>query len=165
MHLPSREAEFLYTEEMSEDEKLLIEAGKVKAAAKQREAHMAFEERFEAIGTDEIDAILRSSTHSNSKNKKERIPGYFGPEFSYDNYSGVADSSEVSEGTGTNENNKYLKRRVKEKMKEKFLLVDGYNIIHAWNSLKGLLSDVSAPADRQSLDLEAARVKLLEIMS
>lgn len=165
MHLPSREAEFLYTEEMSEDEKLLIEAGKVKAAAKQREAHMAFEERFEAIGTDEIDVILRSSTHANSKNKKERIPGYFGPEFSYDNYSGVADSSEVSEGTGTNENNKYLKRRVKEKMKEKFLLVDGYNIIHAWNSLKGLLSDVSAPADRQSLDLEAARVKLLEIMS
>ena len=40
-------------------------------------------------------------------------------------------------------------------MNKNFLLVDGYNIIHAWDNLKEM-SEVS---------LESARAKLMEIMS
>ena len=42
--------------------------------------------------------------------------------------------------------------------------MDGYNIIHAWKNLKGLLNDEES-RDKQSIDLEAARYKLLDIMS
>ncbi len=41
-------------------------------------------------------------------------------------------------------------------MQEDFLLVDGYNIIHAWEELKELARDVS---------LESARQKLMDILS
>jgi ribosomal protection tetracycline resistance protein len=40
-------------------------------------------------------------------------------------------------------------------MKEKYLLVDGYNIIHAWPELKELVAD----------NMEAARMKLIDILS
>ena len=40
-----------------------------------------------------------------------------------------------------------------------------YNIIHAWQSLKSLLEGSGSTSDRQSLSLEAARFKLLDIMS
>lgn len=41
-------------------------------------------------------------------------------------------------------------------VQEDFLLVDGYNIIHAWDELKELMQDVS---------LESARQKLMDILS
>ena len=41
-------------------------------------------------------------------------------------------------------------------MQEDFLLVDGYNIIHAWDELRELMEDVS---------LESARVKLIDTLS
>nr|WP_317853809.1 NYN domain-containing protein [Chakrabartyella piscis] len=41
-------------------------------------------------------------------------------------------------------------------MQKEFLLVDGYNIIHAWDELKELMEDVS---------LESARLKLMDILS
>ena len=43
--------------------------------------------------------------------------------------------------------------------------MDGYNIIHAWPELKALLEDDKSSKDRQSLSLESARYKLLDIMS
>ena len=49
--------------------------------------------------------------------------------------------------------------------KKKYLLVDGYNIIHAWSELKSLLEGQNASSDRQSLLLESARYKLLDMMS
>jgi predicted RNA-binding protein with PIN domain len=39
---------------------------------------------------------------------------------------------------------------------KEFLLVDGYNIIHAWDELKELVEDVS---------LESARQKLMDVLS
>ncbi|HBF66764.1 MAG TPA: hypothetical protein DDW34_14830, partial [Clostridium sp.] len=39
---------------------------------------------------------------------------------------------------------------------KEFLLIDGYNIIHAWDDLKELALDVS---------LESARQKLMDILS
>ena len=41
-------------------------------------------------------------------------------------------------------------------MAKEFLLVDGYNIIHAWDELKELVDDVS---------LESARQKLMDVLS
>lgn len=41
-------------------------------------------------------------------------------------------------------------------MQEDFLLVDGYNIIHAWDELRELMEEVS---------LESARQKLMDILS
>ena len=41
-------------------------------------------------------------------------------------------------------------------MAKEFLLVDGYNIIHAWDELKELVEDVS---------LESARQRLMDILS
>lgn len=41
-------------------------------------------------------------------------------------------------------------------MNKEFLLVDGYNIIHAWNELKQIVEESS---------LEQARIKLLDIMA
>jgi len=40
-------------------------------------------------------------------------------------------------------------------IKEEYLLVDGYNIIHAWPELKELADE----------DMESARIKLLDILS
>ncbi len=42
-----------------------------------------------------------------------------------------------------------------QKSKEEYLLVDGYNIIHAWSELKMLAED----------DMESARIKLLDVLS
>ena len=41
-------------------------------------------------------------------------------------------------------------------MAKEFLLVDGYNIIHAWSELRELVEDVS---------LESARQRLMDILS
>lgn len=41
-------------------------------------------------------------------------------------------------------------------MRKEYLLVDGYNIIHAWDELRELMEDVS---------LESARQKLMDILS
>ena len=146
MHLPKREADFLGTDELSEDERLLAEAELVKAAAEKRrnETGGSFEERFEAIGTDEIDDILRSTTHANAGSDKRTKRVYLTKNRV------VADMRKSAPKTTA--------------VKEKYLLVDGYNIIHAWKNLKGLLSDDEA-ANTQSIDLEAARFKLLDIMS
>lgn len=47
------------------------------------------------------------------------------------------------------------KKQVKQGYKEKYLIVDGYNIIHAWDELKCLVDD----------NLDGARMKLLDILS
>ena len=47
------------------------------------------------------------------------------------------------------------KGQLKSKFSEKYMIVDGYNIVHAWESLKCLLPD----------NLEGARMKLLDILS
>ena len=46
-------------------------------------------------------------------------------------------------------------RKVKLTAKEKYLIVDGYNIIHAWDELKNLVKD----------NLDGARMRLLDILS
>ncbi len=84
------------------------------------------------IGTDEIDEILNKTFNSNTNShkksyKKKREPDYF-------NYSKV---------------------KVTPKAKEKVYIIDGYNVIFAWEDLKEL----------SKLNIESAKDKLVSVVS
>ncbi|MCR4694084.1 MAG: TetM/TetW/TetO/TetS family tetracycline resistance ribosomal protection protein [Pseudobutyrivibrio sp.] len=91
-----------------------------------------------ALGPDEIDAILYSATHSNGgKNPKKGWNRY-------------------GSGGVRRKDSDYVYQAPKEvKPREKFLLVDGYNLIYAWPQLKEVLD----------VNLDGARGKLLDILS
>ena len=148
MHLPSKESDYLDVDEESEEERLLREAENLRLAKERGQSSL--EEGLQAIGTDEIDDILRSATHSNAGKENRRTKRVY-----------------LSKGTVQAENRSRKNATIRKNAAErrKYLLVDGYNIIHAWADLKSLLEDGSSNADRQSLSLEAARFKLLEMMS
>ena len=92
----------------------------------------------EWLDPDEIDAILHQATHSNhGKNPKK------GWHYQEANRPRRVDSD-------------YVYTAPKEiKAKEKYLLVDGYNLIYAWPELKEVLD----------VNLDGARGKLLDILS
>ena len=148
MHLPSKESDYLDVDEESEEERLLREAENLRLAKERGQSSL--EEGLQAIGTDEIDDILRSATHSNAGKENRRTKR-------------VYLSKSTVQAENRSRKNAALRKNVAER--RKYLLVDGYNIIHAWAELKSLLEDGSSSADRQSLSLEAARFKLLEMMS
>ena len=148
MHLPSKESDYLDVDEESEEERLLREAESLRRAKERGPSSL--EEGLQAIGTDEIDNILRSATHSNAGKENRRTKRVY-----------LSKSTVQAE----NRSKKSAVTRKNVAEKRKYLLVDGYNIIHAWAELKSLLEDGSSTADKQSLSLEAARFKLLEMMS
>lgn len=92
------------------------------------------EESF--ISTEEIDQIINKTFYANQgsksawKNKRTAAESYYKP---------------VNEVSVTNQ---YT-------VKEKYLLVDGYNIIHAWPELKELMDE----------NMDAARMQLIDILS
>ena len=91
------------------------------------------------LGTDEIDAILERTYFSNSRNKTRRksgIPGKSGSQRD-------ASSPEIR-----------FYQPGKQDKREQYLLVDGYNIIYAWNDLKSLAED----------NMEGARMRLLDLL-
>jgi predicted RNA-binding protein with PIN domain len=92
----------------------------------------------EWLDPDEIDAILNKATHSNhGKNPKK------GWHYGEANRVRRVDSD-------------YVYHAPKEiKAREKYLLVDGYNLIYAWPELKEVLD----------VNLDGARGKLLDILS
>ena len=146
MHLPSKESEYFELDEESEEDRINREA-----EALRRVHTRTAEERDIALGTEEIDDILRSATHSNAGKENRRTKRVYLSKSTVqaEDRSSRAKKAAISETAA----------------KKKYLLVDGYNIIHAWKDLKSLLADANAPKDKQSLDLEAARFKLLDMMS
>ena len=89
------------------------------------------------LGTDEIDSILKSAVSSNKKKEEESARNRWKGRGRTDEY------PEVSTNT----------KRVKSSIgKDDYLLVDGYNIIFAWQELKEL-------AD---INIDSARDKLIE---
>ena len=89
------------------------------------------------LGTDEIDSILKSAVSSNKKKEEESARNCWKGRGRADEY------PEVSTNT----------KRVKSSIgKDDYLLVDGYNIIFAWQELKEL-------AD---INIDSARDKLIE---
>lgn len=110
------------------------------------------EKRDLAIGVDEIDDIIRKNSYSNSRSDKWK----FRRENRHDRYNNNI-SPVASEADASSDKVKVRAMQPKKKLalKKKYLLVDGYNIIHAWTSLKELTEDY----------MEGARFKLLDILS
>ena len=90
-----------------------------------------------ALGTEEIDAILRRSSFANSNTKETKHYRPFAKTKSYDSAAPGYKGKETVQNSGTS-----------------YLLVDGYNIIFSWNELKELAA----------ANLDAARNKLLNSM-
>lgn len=89
------------------------------------------------LGTDEIDSILKSAVSSNKKKEEESARNRWKGRARADEYPEVSTNA----------------KRVKSSIgKDDYLLVDGYNIIFAWQELKEL-------AD---INIDSARDKLIE---
>lgn len=170
MHLPSMEDKYFEVITDSDDDALLKEAQRVKDAALQGNKQTSVESRLEAIGTDEIDSILMSTTHANAGKEKrngKRVYLRKNTSIARDRafYGSDIGSDDIS-GEKANNHNTKIKT---PKVKPKYLLVDGYNIIHAWTELKNLLSNPDNSGGRRSnqdsIELEGARYRLLDIMS
>ncbi len=108
------------------------------------------------MGIDEVDAIIERTAYSNRKNtiknpyRKHRREDLYGTV----NSSGAGNPSGAGSASGNGNPSGGGKSR-KPSDKEKFLLVDGYNIIFAWDELKELAA----------VNLDAAREKLNDILS
>ena len=151
MHLDSRESDYFDLDEESDDERIRREAESLREAHLRSSRGSSEENRDRALGTDEIDDILRNATHSNAGKENRRTKRVY-----------------LSKSTVQAENRAGSQKQSAPKAKpdkKKYLLVDGYNIIHAWKDLKNLIEGSNATREQQSLSLEAARFKLLDMMS
>ena len=111
-----------------------------------------------SIGEDEIREIFERTYGAGSMDRK------FYNKNDYDDYYNDYDyenNHNAKEGISVRDNyssgvsdSKYQKHAKAPKKKEQYLLVDGYNIIFAWEELKSL----------SEVNLEAARGKLMDIM-
>ena len=99
-------------------------------------------DKLSAIGTEEIDRILQQAGHANetAEHAKERKNRWT-----------TATRRKQTPEAGTQNRTPVAKKRATRS----YLLVDGYNILHAWEETKGLVG----------LDLNAARNTLLEILT
>lgn len=88
-----------------------------------------------SLGTEEIDTIINRASHANSRengNERQRIP-----------------SKKPS-----NDYHVIIRKASKMEKREKYFLVDGYNVIFAWEDLKQLAE----------ISIDGARGKLLDIL-
>lgn len=100
------------------------------------------------LGTEEVDAILEKTLYANKKAGKatgKNRPGSHGEERKNGNY--VSGNTRTYGQSGKESGKKAEK-------KEKYLLVDGYNIIFAWEDLKELAK----------ASIDGARGKLMDIL-
>ena len=111
-----------------------------KQAALNRQQFLSAEKEEAFIGTEEIDAILSRTSNANSRQEgKRRKEGWQRQKAAPQGQEQVSRKVRIYKG---------------EKKKERYLLVDGYNIIFAWKDLKELAG----------INLDAARGKLLDIL-
>ncbi len=102
-----------------------------------QKTHSTIEALDLALGTEEIDAILRRTTHANSNTKETKH---------YRPFSKTKINDTVTYG--------YKGKETVQSSGISYLLVDGYNIIFSWNELNELAKT----------NLDAARNKLLDTM-
>ncbi len=117
--------------ELSLNNNQSVEAGDSYNLLTSKEKARTVSDRF--LGTDEVDAII-DSIRSNSKNKINKNTYKDAVTYDYNN------------------TDKSVKK--KKKNDKKYLLVDGYNLIYAWDDLSKLARD----------NLDAARGKLLDVL-
>lgn len=99
-------------------------------------------ERDAALGTQEVDEILRQVYFANSRgdtNQRKKLSGRKTSQRVHQIY---------------NENKVYKGKEPVRRTDKSYLLVDGYNIIHAWEELKEL----------SQVNMDGARDRLLDIM-
>lgn len=102
-----------------------------------RREHGAYDREERVIGQDEIERILERTYHANKREKGEPRKGIYKRRVEYSK-----DMEPVYTG-----NSKAGKR-------DEYLLVDGYNIIHAWEELKQI----------SEITMDGARGRLLDIL-
>lgn len=138
MHLPGC---------MEGDRETILESAFEEELAKRRQAALSRQELLKEqggevfIGTEEIDAILSRTSNANSRqdgNKKK------------EGWQRISRSGENA-STGKSSVTRVYKGQEK---REEYLLVDGYNVIFAWDDLKELAA----------VNLDGARGKLLDIL-
>ena len=117
-----------------------------KAGGKEERSLM---ERLDAIGYEEVEEILNktlgANKHSDPLEKRRHI--YKRSNSAKSSVSSVNNSNNLS-------NNGTFPQKI-IKLKDKYLLIDGYNMIYAWDELKQFAAD----------NMMAARDKLLDIIS
>ena len=101
------------------------------------------EERYYAMGTDEVDAIIARTAYSNSHDKS-----------AVKKWSGRKKSNSAFEYNYGSTGNAAGSKAKAEQKKDAYLLVDGYNIIFAWEQLKELAE----------VNIDGARGRLLDIL-
>ena len=116
--------------DLNEEELKLISP---EAAGRQKNAS----DDYYALGIDEIDAIIARTSHANSHDK-----------------GAVKQWKKTSSGASVYEYGSTERGRGKPEKKEKYLLVDGYNVVFAWESLKSVAA----------ANIDGARGKLLDIL-
>lgn len=92
------------------------------------------------ISVDEVDSILKSSTHANENGRKSAYKGISAAMRERNSIPNVKQDKEVT--------------YIGTKHKEKYYLIDGYNVIHAWEKLDDIAKD----------SLDAAAMSLNDIM-
>ncbi len=118
---------------------------------RKRRKEVSEEEAGKWLGTEEVDAILEKALYANKSGK--RGPGK-GKPGNRKNANAVSETR-IYGGQEADENEKYRKLAQKpEKKKERYLLVDGYNIIFAWDELKELAK----------VSIDGARGRLMDIL-
>ena len=118
---------------------------------RKRRKEVSEEEAGKWLGTEEVDAILEKALYANKSGK--RGPGK-GKPGNRKNANAVSETR-IYGGQEADENEKYRKLAQKpEKKKERYLLVDCYNIIFAWDELKELAK----------VSIDGARGRLMDIL-
>lgn len=124
-----------------------VESGVERQTALIEQQVRRYEERSaeRTIGTEEIDAILENATHANSR-----------PGAGQRKWNATRKRTSGSAMAKTLEYGEEKNRREERKRREKkeYLLVDGYNIIFAWDELKELAK----------VSIDGARGRLLDIL-
>ena len=103
-----------------------------------------------ALSIDEIDSIIERTYYSNRK----KGSGSFRNTRSMIYESTLGDTADVVKGESSPRNDRYKKRDNGLKKKPEYTLIDGYNVIFAWEELKAL----------GQLNIDSARDSLLDIM-
>lgn len=102
------------------------------------EGRNARQERDISIGTDEIDAILNRTFHANRKEE-------------FRSHKGISRRNQPKRVMEYGEKSRSYKP---VERKDAYLLVDGYNVIFAWDELKSIAAD----------NLDAARIRLADYL-
>ena len=119
---------------------------------------------YDSIGTEEIDEIIAKSSSANRRPDSNRRIGWNGKQRTgVKRISAVTGNNRQGDNkfsadgaTGGLQNEGSRKTKAKPQVKKSaYLLVDGYNVIFAWNSLKALAA----------VNIDSARDRLLDILS